>query len=69
MTGFLIDKEGKPSGKRLAGYILLAAALVVLANILFIVPPEEREVLVNVLWPVLSASAGCFGVSVAERRK
>ena len=66
MTGFLLDKEQKPSAKRLGGLSLIAFGIAMSG---YAIVAGATGPLSELVWPVLSTGAGLLGASVAERRK
>lgn len=64
MNGYLQDKEGNKSSKRLAGFICLAGLFVVLGIVAF-----QGGEMKEFAWPMVTLIGALFGAGVAERRK
>lgn len=63
MNGFLQDKEGNRSSKRLAGFISLGGLFVVMG-----ISAWNGGDMTAWAWPMVGLVAGLFGSGVAERK-
>jgi hypothetical protein len=63
MNGFLQDKEGNRSSKRLAGFICLSGLFIVLGIVAF-----QGGDMAEFAWPIVTLTGALFGAGVAERK-
>jgi len=59
----LQDNNGNTSSKRVAGFIMVAGVLIV-AGIGIWKDPSQAS---NILWPLVSFGAVCFGATAVEK--
>jgi hypothetical protein len=62
MSG-IMEKDGNTSSKRVAGFIMVAGVLLV-AGIGIWKDPSQAS---NILWPLVSFGAVCFGATAVEK--
>lgn len=62
--GYLIDKTGKSSGKRIAGFILIAGLLLIGGYGIY----RNSSVAAQIMWPIAAVAAACFGMTVFEKK-
>lgn len=63
MSGTLKGIDGNTSGKRVAGFVLVAGVLII-AGIAIWKDPSQAQ---SVLWPLVSFGSVCFGATAIER--
>jgi hypothetical protein len=64
MNGFLHDKEGNKSSKRLAGFICLFGLFAVLAIVAY-----QGGNMSEFAWPLVTLTGALFGAGVMERKQ
>jgi hypothetical protein len=62
-NGFLEDKEGNRSSKRLAGFVTLAGLFAVLAVVAI-----QGGDMSQFAWPLVTLAGALFGVGVLEKK-
>jgi hypothetical protein len=63
MNKLLEGKDGEKSSKRVAGFILVAGVLVIAGIGIWKDPSQASQI----LWPLVSFGAVCFGATAVEK--
>ena len=63
MSKLLEGKDGESSSKRVAGFLLVIGILII-AGIGVYKDPSQAA---NILWPIVSLAAVCFGATAIEK--